>query len=107
MMPWTVQAIRMLSILMIAVVPAAEGALAAQSPGEVFRDCDAEGSEREFSPPDGPICTGTASSRAVGRRSPSILNVTSGIPNHAAGRPSLERRVFRGLGPWKGRDNIA
>ena len=40
MTPWTAKAIRPLSILMIAVVPAAEGALAAQAPGEVFRDCE-------------------------------------------------------------------
>lgn len=40
MTPWTAKAIRSLSMLMIAVVLAAEGALAAQAPGEVFRDCD-------------------------------------------------------------------
>lgn len=40
MTPWAAKAIRPLSILVIAVVLAAEGALAAQAPGEVFRDCD-------------------------------------------------------------------
>ena len=40
MTPWAAQTIRPLSILMIAVVLAAEGALATQARGEVFRDCE-------------------------------------------------------------------
>ena len=38
MTPWTAQTIRLLATLMIAVVPAADSALAAQAQGEVFRD---------------------------------------------------------------------
>ena len=40
MMLWAAKAIRPLPRLMIAVVPAPEGALAAQAPGDVFRDCE-------------------------------------------------------------------
>ena len=40
MTPWTTQATRLLSIVMIAVASASESTLVAQLPGEVFRDCD-------------------------------------------------------------------